>query len=223
MAHLLTRTPWMHRRAMLLWKLCIAILGSTLSLLTRADSTVVFNEVHYHPADREPLFEWVELHNQMAVSMDLSGWRLAGGITYLFPRGTVLQGGAQLVVAANPAALLELGVTNVVGPFQGRLSNSGETLELRNNNQRLMDELVWHRLGVARSFRWTRPQLGQNGRIDRHCSRVPLATELSARRIPRQPQFSEPGFRKSARSRFCIPRLGAPGFGVDPGTGLVVT
>ena len=133
----------MHRRARLLWKLCIAILGSTLSLITRADSTVVFNEVHYHPADREPFYEWVELHNQMAVSMDLSGWRLAGGITYLFPRGTVLQGGAQLVVAANPAALLELGVTNVVGPYQGRLSNSGETLELRNNNQRLMDELSY--------------------------------------------------------------------------------
>jgi len=112
-------------------------------LITRADSTVVFNEVHYHPADREPFYEWVELHNQMAVSMDLSGWRLAGGITYLFPRGTVLQGGAQLVVAANPAALLELGVTNVVGPYQGRLSNSGETLELRNNNQRLMDELSY--------------------------------------------------------------------------------
>ena len=126
---------------MLVWTLCLALLGGTSSLLTRADSTVVFNEVHYHPADREPLYEWVELHNQMAVSMDLSGWRLAGGITYLFPRGTVLQGGAQLVVAANPAALLELGVTNVIGPFQGRLSNSGETLELRNNNQRLMDEL----------------------------------------------------------------------------------
>ena len=143
MAHLLTRTPWMHRRARLLWKLCIAILASTLSLISRADSTVVFNEVHYHPADREPFYEWVELHNQMAVSMDLSGWRLAGGITYLFPRGTVLQGGAQLVVAANPGALLELGVTNVVGPYQGRLSNSGETLELRNNNQRLMDELSY--------------------------------------------------------------------------------
>jgi hypothetical protein len=103
----------------------------------------VFNEVHYHPSDREPLFEWVELHNQMAVSMDISGWRLAGGITYLFPQGTVLQGGAQLVIAANPAALLELGITNVVGPFQGRLSNSGETLELRNNNLRLMDVLSY--------------------------------------------------------------------------------
>ena len=42
----------------------------------RADSTVVFNEVHYHPADRESSLEWIELYNQMAVTMDLSGWRL---------------------------------------------------------------------------------------------------------------------------------------------------
>jgi hypothetical protein len=79
----------------------MGILGALGSLENHADSTVVFNEVHYHPADRESLFEWVEVHNQMAVSMDLTGWRLAGGISYLFPEGTVLQGGGQLVIAAN--------------------------------------------------------------------------------------------------------------------------
>lgn len=125
----------------------IGLCGLLISLLgfmrARADSTVVFNEIHYHPPDQESALEWVELHNQMAVNMDLSGWRLAGGISYLFPSGTVLAGGAQLVIAANPAALVELGVTNVLGPFQGRLSNSGETLELRNNNQRLMDDLSY--------------------------------------------------------------------------------
>ena len=109
----------------------------------RADSTVVFNEIHYHPAERESSLEWVELHNQMAVRMDLSGWRLAGGITHVFPEGTVIPGGGFLVIAADPAALRALGVTNGVGPFQGRLSNSGERLELRNNNDRLMDELAY--------------------------------------------------------------------------------
>ena len=45
------------------------------------DSTVVFNEVMYHPADDPgaPGPEWIELHNQMAVDMDLSRWRLSGG------------------------------------------------------------------------------------------------------------------------------------------------
>ncbi|MFM7100437.1 MAG: lamin tail domain-containing protein, partial [Verrucomicrobiota bacterium] len=108
-----------------------------------ADSTVVFNEIHYHPTDPGARFEWVELHNQMAVNMDLSGWSLSGGIDYRFAEGTVLPGGAQLVVAADPSSLRSLGVTNVVGPFEGRLSNSGERLELRNNNQRRMDVIAY--------------------------------------------------------------------------------
>ncbi len=84
--------------------------------------------------------EWVELYNQMSVNMDISHWSLTGGIGYQFAEGTVIPGGGYLVVAINPAALLAAtGVISVVGPFTGRLSNSGETLELRNNNQRLMD------------------------------------------------------------------------------------
>ena len=91
--------------------------------MLRADSTVVFNEVHYHPADRESSLEWIELYNQMAVSMDLSGWRLSGGVDFVFAEGTVLPGGGFLVIAANPTALRELGVSQVQGPFQGKLSN----------------------------------------------------------------------------------------------------
>jgi len=98
----------------------------------------------YHPAVDEPDFEWIELHNQMAVNMDISNWSLAGGIQFRFPEGTVLHGGGYLVVALNPAALAAAtGATNVMGPFAGRLSNAGEKLELRNNNQRLMDEVKY--------------------------------------------------------------------------------
>ncbi len=110
----------------------------------RADSTVVFNEIMYHPSVAEPSMEWIELYNQMAVNMDLSGWSLAGGVGFRFPEGTVVPGGGHLVVAINPAALIAAsGATNVIGPFIGRLSNSGETLELRNNNQRLMDAVQY--------------------------------------------------------------------------------
>lgn len=108
-----------------------------------ADVTVVFNEVMYHPSQtNEAAFEWIELRNQLAVDMDISGWSIAGGVDYCFPQNTVIAGGGYLVVASSPADLTAAtGVTNVVGPFTGRLSNSGETLELRNNNQRLMDKL----------------------------------------------------------------------------------
>jgi hypothetical protein len=109
-----------------------------------ADSTVVFNEIHYHPATEEADSEWLELHNQMSVSMDLSGWQLAGGVQFAFPPGTVISGGGRLVIAAHPAGLAAAaGATNVLGPLTGRLANSGETLELRNNNGRLMDAVEY--------------------------------------------------------------------------------
>lgn len=111
-------------------------------LPARADSVVVFNEVMYHPAANEPGLEWVELHNQNAVDVDLGGWRLTGGIDYTFPEGTVIRGRGHLVVAVSPGTLMAVtSATNVLGPFSGRLSNNGEELRLRDINNRIMDSL----------------------------------------------------------------------------------
>ena len=104
------------------------------------DSTVVLNELMYNPAGADESLEWVELHNQMAVDMDLSDWRLDDGVDFTFPEGTVIPGGGYLVVASNPGALETAGVfTGALGPYTGRLSNSGEQIELFNNSDRLMD------------------------------------------------------------------------------------
>lgn len=118
------------------WILLLGLLAAA-----RADSTVVFSEVMYHPAeDGTP--EWIELHNQMAVTMDLSGWSVQGGIDYTFPPGTILKGGAYLVLAAAPEELQAItGLYGVYGPFTGKLSNSGESLRLVSHNERLMDRL----------------------------------------------------------------------------------
>jgi len=105
---------------------------------------VTFNEIMYHPATNETALEWVELYNQMAVDVDLSEWRLRGGISYEFPPGTVLPGGGYAVIAVDPAAVGSAhGISGVYGPFDGRLSNAGETLRLRNHDGRIMDELTY--------------------------------------------------------------------------------
>ncbi len=116
--------------------------------LARADSIVVFNEIMYHPATNEAVREWIELYNQNAVNVDLSGWQLSGGVGFTFPDGTVITGGGYLVVAISPADLMASGVTNVVGPFTGRLSNSGEELDLRDLSGRLMDTLDYQTDGA---------------------------------------------------------------------------
>ena len=77
-----------------------------LSLLTLAssayatDSVLVFNELQYHPANELTETEWVELRSLQAVDVDISGWRIDGGIDYTFPAGTIMPGGGSIVVAA---------------------------------------------------------------------------------------------------------------------------
>jgi len=59
------------------------------------DSTVVFNEVIYHPSgDAVDQQEWIDLYNQMAVDVDLSGCHLTSAVGYQFPSAR-----ASLVVA----------------------------------------------------------------------------------------------------------------------------
>jgi len=107
-----------------------------------ADSVIVFNEIMYHPRADDGV-EWVELYNQMGVDIDLSGWSLQGGVDYVFPAGTIVPSGAFVVVTSDlqqlwgrvaPGAL-------VLGPFTGKLSNSGETLSLVNNSARVLNKI----------------------------------------------------------------------------------
>ena len=76
----------------------------------------------------------------MVLDMDLSGWRLEGGVAYAFEDGTIMSAGGYLVVAANPALLAsEVGFPSALGPYDGDLANEGERIELRNNGGRLID------------------------------------------------------------------------------------
>ncbi len=106
------------------------------------DSVVVFNEVMYNPAGADESLEWIELHNQMAVDIDLSAWRLTGGVNYKFSEGTIIPGHGYMVVAANPVALqTATGFGDALGPYIGQLDNSGETIRLRDRNDRELDQL----------------------------------------------------------------------------------
>ncbi|MCH2129544.1 MAG: lamin tail domain-containing protein, partial [Pirellulaceae bacterium] len=109
------------------------------------DSTVVFNELMVNPVGSDDdTLEWVELFNQMAVDMDLSGWSLQGGIEYEFADGAEIPGRGYLVIAIDPVALQgTTGLTGVLGPYTGKLNNGGETLELRNNDNRLMNRVTY--------------------------------------------------------------------------------
>ncbi len=118
--------------------------GGGAKALAGVDSVVTFNEVQYHPTLGQGAGEWIELKNQNSTDVDLSGWRLDGGVDYVFPAGSVIGGGQYLVVAANPAALMaEARISGVLGPFSNSLANGGESVTLKNNNGRRMDEIAY--------------------------------------------------------------------------------
>ena len=98
------------------------------------DAVVSFNEFMYHPRDGE--VEWVEVHNMMTVDVDLSEWRLSGGVNFEFATGTVIPGGGYLVIEGAGG-----GGGAPLGPFSGSLNNNGERIRLRNNSDRVMDEI----------------------------------------------------------------------------------
>ena len=113
--------------------LFLGILGA--GSASALDSTVVFNEVQYHPAAGQS--EWIELRNLNGVDVNTAGWTITGGIDYTFPTtgtGSFVPGNGYLLIAANPAL-----VPGSIGPFTGTLNNSGETLRIRNLNGRIMD------------------------------------------------------------------------------------
>jgi hypothetical protein len=99
--------------------------------------SITFNELLYHhPTDRGQ--EWIELHNPMALDMDLSGWRIEGGVDFTFPEGALIPAGGYLVIAADPAAVI-----GAVGPYAGTLSHTGERLTLRNATGRRIDSVLY--------------------------------------------------------------------------------
>ena len=111
---------------------------------TLGDSVVTFNELLYNPAASDTGGEWIELHNQLSVDVDLSNWSLSGGIEYSFAPGTTIGSGDYLVIAKDAAALEAAeGITGVLGGFSGSLSNGGETIHLLDHNDRIMDELIY--------------------------------------------------------------------------------
>ncbi|HNR99456.1 MAG TPA: lamin tail domain-containing protein [Planctomycetota bacterium] len=120
------------------------------------ERAVVINEIMYHPfhtpnphdpapAEGPEEREYLELYNNSDRVIDLSGWRFTKGIAYTFEEGALLEPRGYIVVARNPALLkgvYGLG-DQVVGPYQGRLSNSGELIRLKDQRRNTVNEVAY--------------------------------------------------------------------------------
>lgn len=113
---------------------------------------VIVSEVHYHPLNdlhhmhREVLgsheeLEFVEIINTTHTAIDLTGWRIVGGVTMAFAAGqSIGPGETRVMVGFDPMEKAKadafrgaLGIDGSVplwGPYVGQLTNSGGIIRL---------------------------------------------------------------------------------------------
>jgi hypothetical protein len=106
---------------------------------------VVITEIHYNPIEGTD-FEFVELVNRSGNAVTLMTetktetspgvfvtenmpWRL-NGTGFQFPPNTVIDAGERIIVAKNPAMYNALSC-DVYGPYDGKLDNGGEQIEIQ--------------------------------------------------------------------------------------------
>ncbi|MBE0535447.1 MAG: lamin tail domain-containing protein [Phycisphaerae bacterium] len=105
-------------------------------------------ELMYHPAGggdyNKEEYEYIELKNLGDAPLPLAGVKFTDGVTYAFADGPILPPNGFVVLAKNPDAFASRytvpeGV-DVLGPYEGNLSNSGENITLDDaSNSTILD------------------------------------------------------------------------------------
>ena len=111
--------------------------------------TIDFGTFEHNPASANQDQEYIQLMNPNAVAVDISGWKLAGGISHTFSPGTVIPANGSLYVTPDASAFRNrtTGPGGGQGLFvqqwdSGHLSNFGETVELLAVDDTLVDTLA---------------------------------------------------------------------------------
>jgi len=128
---------------------------------------VIINELNYDPIDIEEeggsLREFLELYNPGPGSIDLSNYSFASGLTYTFPAGTTLAVDSYLVLArVRTNAIWKYTSYPVLGPYEGKLSNGGEKIELQRPDGTTVDEFKYND-----DFPWPRGADGYGPSLER--------------------------------------------------------
>jgi hypothetical protein len=113
--------------------------------LAAAQSRRVFiSELMYHPPGDTEDLEFIELRSTDSEPADVSGWRLARGIEFVFPDDTLIPEGGSIVVSSHPDRVREAyGLESALGPWKGRLRNTSERVDLLDTDDAVVDR-CWY-------------------------------------------------------------------------------
>lgn len=105
------------------------------------EPTINFGTVEFAPASGNQDQEFIQLLNQNTIAVDISNWRLTGGIEHTFHPGTVLPANGSLYLSPDVTAFRARTVSPkggegrfVQGGYVGHLSSLGETLTLLDSS-----------------------------------------------------------------------------------------
>ncbi|MDP6754037.1 MAG: CotH kinase family protein [Verrucomicrobiota bacterium] len=114
-----------------------------------ANPVVSFGSVEFNPDSGKQDEEFIEIINTNAYAVDLSGWRVEGGVDLTFPPGAVIPAAGadpergKLFLTPDVAAFRGRASSPtggesrlVIGNYSGHLSNAGEQLTLYDANRR---------------------------------------------------------------------------------------
>lgn len=110
-----------------------------------AAPAIAFGSYDAHPGSGNQDHEYIEIVNSSADYVDLTGWKLTGGVDFTFPAGSVISHpgntrfDGRLIVAKSGSGWRTRGVSPMNGEgrfvlmaYDGQLASTGETVELRD-------------------------------------------------------------------------------------------
>ena len=112
----------------------------------RVGPSVVINEINYKSADDFDPGDWLELHNNSDLAVDLSDWELSDNNNiYSIPAGTVVPARGHLVLCQDLTAFQSLfpAVSGAMGDIGFGFSGSGELLQVHDAAGSLQDSVSY--------------------------------------------------------------------------------
>jgi len=114
-----------------------------------ANPQVTFGSFQNNPPSGNQDEEYIELRNAESFAIDISGWRLTGGVAFTFLPGTIIEARHSLYVSPKVATFRARADSpkggegvNVEGNYDGQISTRGETIELLDASSAAIDSLI---------------------------------------------------------------------------------
>lgn len=114
-------------------------IGAALLPFDRQPSVMIV-QINYNPSG-SVLPEYIAIHNPGLSDQDLSGYKITRGVTHTIPEGTILPGGDILFISESASPIWWRNPTKVQAWSSGKISNSGETIQLEDSYGLIKDHV----------------------------------------------------------------------------------